>query len=170
MGTIIFFLILLWTFLCHCFTYKGVSSQNSYLKQPVDILHPERQNTWSGAFLTSWRCLGLLSAQVGLGTAGPHSLQEDAPSADWFAKVSKPCSSWQSPAWAKNSQHIQKSRQYYSVVPPYCSLMSHLLFWPLLLTEQLSSVICPWWCNQSEFCLQIGSNRWHKAGKRTICH
>lgn len=82
-----------WIFLCCCFAYKGVSSQNSNLKQPVVILHTQRQDTWGGVFLTSWGHLGSLSAQVGLRTAGPHGLQEGAPSME----VEKCCSYWQSP-------------------------------------------------------------------------
>lgn len=37
-----FFLILLWTFLCHCFAYNGFSSQNSHLEQSVHSLHTDR--------------------------------------------------------------------------------------------------------------------------------
>ena len=45
MGTVTFFLILLQVFLCRCFAYRGVSSQNSHLKQLLDILHTQRQDT-----------------------------------------------------------------------------------------------------------------------------
>lgn len=46
MGTIAFLLIPLWTIHCYCFSYKGVSSQSSHPKQPVDILlYTQRQDT-----------------------------------------------------------------------------------------------------------------------------
>lgn len=35
--------------------------------------------------------------------------------------------------------------------PSFWRLTPHLLLWPLLLTEQLSSVICPWWYSQCYF-------------------
>lgn len=151
-----------WTLLCCCFAYNGVSSQNSHLKQPVVILHTQRQDAWGGAFLTSRGHLGSLSVQVGLRTADLHGLQGDAPSTE----VPKPCSSWQSPVWAKNPQHIQKSTQCHSVAPPYCKLASLLLFRPSVLTEQLSSMICPWWCSQSATLILLANRQQQMAQSR----
>lgn len=49
-GTIIFFLILLWTFLCRCFAYGGVSCQN-LLKQSMHSLHTRDRTLEVGPLL-----------------------------------------------------------------------------------------------------------------------
>lgn len=126
---------------------------------------PHTEMEWGVSYLlwvpVSPLCMGM---QEGLGTAGPQDPQEGAPSAAGLRR-------WKSPALSVSAQYLQKSRQCYSLLPPFegshlicfsdhCCSLNSCLQWSVHDDTASATLIC----------LQVGSNRWHKAGKRIICH